>query len=75
VKWDAKVISITPFPSFPNIYDITFASGSISTGFDLVVGADGAWSKLRGLLTDETSFYSGLSYIETEIKNVREAPK
>jgi hypothetical protein len=75
VKWGAKVVSITPSSTLTNEYDITFASGAIETGFDLVVGADGAWSKVRGLLTDSKPFYSGLSYIETEIKDLSHAPK
>ena len=35
--------------------------------FDLVVGADGAWSKVRGRLTDVKPVYSGISGYEIEI--------
>lgn len=35
--------------------------------FDLVVGADGAWSKVRGRLTDVKPVYSGVSGYELEI--------
>jgi 2-polyprenyl-6-methoxyphenol hydroxylase-like FAD-dependent oxidoreductase len=48
VKWGAKVVLITPSSTLTNKYDITFPSGAIETGFDLVVGADGAWTKVRG---------------------------
>lgn len=33
----------------------------IETGFDLIVGADGAWSKIRRLLSDQQPEYSGVA--------------
>ena len=36
--------------------------------FDLVVGADGAWSKVRARLTDQKPIYSGVSGFEMDIK-------
>lgn len=38
--------------------------------FDLVVGADGAWSQVRRLLTDVGPFYSGTQNITATIRNV-----
>ncbi|KAI4127268.1 MAG: hypothetical protein LQ347_004672 [Umbilicaria vellea] len=40
------------------------------TGFDLVVGSDGAWSKIRPLLSDVRPFYSGIGGFELGIENV-----
>ncbi len=40
---------------------ITFADGSTASGFDLVVGADGAWSKVRAVLSDVQPLFSGVS--------------
>ena len=37
-----------------------FSDGGVESGFDLIVGADGAWSKVRPSLTDEQPFYSGI---------------
>lgn len=40
------------------------------TGFDLIVGSDGAWSKIRPLLSDVRPFYSGIGGFELGIENV-----
>ena len=39
------------------------------SGFDLIVGADGAWSKVRQLVCHVPPFYSGISGYEMRIKN------
>lgn len=44
-------------------YDLTFAEGP-ATHADIVIGADGAWSKVRPLLTPATPVYSGSCFIE-----------
>lgn len=44
-------------------YDLHFANGSKESGFDLVVGGDGAWSKVRSLLSDTVPSYSGISMV------------
>lgn len=46
-------------------WDLRFADGSVKTGLDLVVGADGAWSKVRPVLTDEKPHYSGIMCLES----------
>ncbi|PGH06224.1 hypothetical protein AJ80_08193 [Polytolypa hystricis UAMH7299] len=37
-----------------------FENGAVETGFDLVVGADGGWSKVRRILSDQKPLYSGV---------------
>ncbi|KAL1639175.1 hypothetical protein SLS58_008143 [Diplodia intermedia] len=45
------------------------SSSVIERNFDLVVGADGAWSKIRALLTTVPPFYSGLTGYELWLPN------
>ncbi|GKZ37493.1 hypothetical protein AbraIFM66950_009043 [Aspergillus brasiliensis] len=46
---------------------LRFADGSTESGFRLVVGADGAWSKVRQLITPAKPQYSGRIFIEGRI--------
>lgn len=44
----------------------------IETGFDLIVGAEGAWSKTCKLVSDQMPNYSGIFGISFEIPNAKE---
>jgi 2-polyprenyl-6-methoxyphenol hydroxylase-like FAD-dependent oxidoreductase len=48
----------------PPKYDLQFADGSKETDIDLVVGADGAWSRVRSLVIDAKPQYSGIVMVE-----------
>ncbi|HEY0198911.1 MAG TPA: NAD(P)/FAD-dependent oxidoreductase [Rhodanobacter sp.] len=52
-----------------NRWDLLFADGEAGP-FDLVVGADGAWSRVRPLLSPYKPQYSGLTFIEFGIDDV-----
>jgi 2-polyprenyl-6-methoxyphenol hydroxylase-like FAD-dependent oxidoreductase len=67
IKWNHKLISIEK--TTDGKYDLNFAH-VVEKGFDLVVGADGAWSKVRPLLTTEVPYYSGITIIEMQAHNV-----
>ncbi|MFE9253178.1 FAD-dependent oxidoreductase [Streptomyces sp. NPDC007088] len=48
---------------------VHFADGRKET-FDLVVGADGAWSRVRPALTPVTPHYTGVTLVETSLDDV-----
>lgn len=42
----------------------------LETGFDFVVGADGAWSKVRHLITDVRPHFSGITGVDAKLSNI-----
>ncbi|WP_133917288.1 FAD-dependent oxidoreductase [Streptomyces sp. NBC_00582] len=61
IRWGHKVASVRHRPE--GGYVLTFADGS-ATHADIVIGADGAWSKVRPLLTPAEPLFSGTCFIE-----------
>lgn len=47
-------------------YELTFANGSRATA-DLLIGADGAWSRVRPLLTAAVPAYAGITAVEFHV--------
>ena len=72
IQWGQKVRSIRPSSNDKSKYEVQLetASGARTETFDLVVGADGAWSKVRPLLSDIKPHYSTISCLDTRIRSV-----
>jgi 2-polyprenyl-6-methoxyphenol hydroxylase-like FAD-dependent oxidoreductase len=64
IKWGKKVLGVSEDEKTKGKFNLSFVDGSMEIGIDLLVGADGAWSKVRPLLTTEKPFYSGVTAIE-----------
>jgi len=69
IQWNRKLLRVEASVAAADKHDLHFADG-IEEGFDLVVGADGAWSKVRPLLTDEVPIYSGITLVEMKATEV-----
>ncbi|RDI65279.1 FAD-dependent oxidoreductase [Nocardia pseudobrasiliensis] len=62
VRWDHKVVGVRALGD--GRHEVGFADGSAVVA-DLLVGADGTWSRVRSLLTAATPEYTGMSFVET----------
>ena len=65
VVWDRHVIS---FESVDNRWRLVFQDGGTAMA-DIIIGADGANSKLRSLITPIKPFYSGVTIVEGNVNN------
>jgi 2-polyprenyl-6-methoxyphenol hydroxylase-like FAD-dependent oxidoreductase len=62
VRWGHRVSGVRALGE--GRHEVTFADGSTVVA-SVLVGADGAWSRVRPLLTDAVPEYVGTSFVET----------
>ena len=74
VRFGEKLQEVVESSEGKRKYDLNFANGTNETGFDVVVGGDGAWSKVRKLLSDQMPVYSGISSVTLTCNDVKADP-
>jgi 2-polyprenyl-6-methoxyphenol hydroxylase-like FAD-dependent oxidoreductase len=70
LQWGHKLSGVKTDPTGRTVkYDLHFEH-KVETGFDLVVGADGAWSKVRHLVSDVRPQFSGITGVDAKLSNI-----
>ncbi|WP_169946759.1 NAD(P)/FAD-dependent oxidoreductase [Microbispora sp. H11081] len=67
VQWGRSVTEVAPVAGNGTL--VRFADGGQET-FDLVAGADGAWSRVRPAVSPATPHYTGVTMVETALDDV-----
>ncbi|AJC61605.1 NAD(P)/FAD-dependent oxidoreductase [Streptomyces sp. 769] len=67
VRWGHSVDRAVPLPD--GTVRLAFTHGAAEE-FDLVVGADGAWSQVRPALSDAQPAYTGVTFVEAHFDDV-----
>ena len=69
VRWNKRVTDVA---RIADGFRLSFADGSTAET-DVLVGADGAWSKVRRLVSDASPAYAGLSAVELRYRDADRA--
>jgi 2-polyprenyl-6-methoxyphenol hydroxylase-like FAD-dependent oxidoreductase len=74
IVFGKKLREVVPSQIADSKYDLNFSDGTRESAFDLVIGGDGAWSKVRSLLSGEKPRYSGISMVAASLSNIHANP-
>lgn len=66
VRWGHKVACVSAIAN--GIHEVTFTDGTKAV-CDTLVGADGAWSKVRPLVSNAKPVYTGTCFVETYLRS------
>ena len=69
IQWGRKLAAVVNGGA--DHHTLVFEDGAREEA-DIVIGADGAWSKIRPLVTDMVPLYSGITTVDLRIRNVDE---
>ncbi|KAL1887945.1 hypothetical protein Sste5346_009890 [Sporothrix stenoceras] len=67
IRWNQKIVAATEQDDGTVSLEI---DGSVAETFDFVIGADGAWSRIRPLLTSTKPEYAGLQYVTATVRDI-----
>ncbi len=70
VRWGRKLVGVRPVRG--GWHELTFADGDVVVS-TVLVGADGAWSRVRPLVSGAVPTYSGTALVTTRLHDVDEA--
>ena len=71
IRWGHEVSAVRALQGIPGRHEVTFANGTLITT-DLLIGADGAWSRTRTLVSDARPTYTGISFVEGDLHEADE---
>jgi 2-polyprenyl-6-methoxyphenol hydroxylase-like FAD-dependent oxidoreductase len=64
IHWSAKIARVVSNQPSAGTATLELSTGGSAGPYDLIVGADGAWSRARSVLTDVKPTYSGITAVE-----------
>jgi 2-polyprenyl-6-methoxyphenol hydroxylase-like FAD-dependent oxidoreductase len=73
IRWGHKLAAIEQAGTGGGQHRLRFANGA-TVACDLLVGADGAWSRVRPCLSSASPEYSGTSFVETSQSGAHACP-